>query len=362
MVPSDNSPILSERGPGGEDSHILVIRLSAMGDVAMAIPVLSGVCSRYPRLKITFLTREFFKPLFDQLPNVEVFTADVKGRHKGVLGLWRLYNELKKRNIGAVADLHNVLRSNILKFFFGFSGIPIRQIDKGRAEKRALTAPKNKIFKPLKSTHQRYADIFSELGFPVDLSSTRPLEKLPLTGNLKGLVENPSKVKIGIAPFAAFQGKMYPLELMEEVIEELDKDNAYQLFFFGGGSAEAEQLNRLEKKYANGVSCAGKLSFAEELALISNLDLMLAMDSGNGHLAALYGVPVVTLWGVTHPYAGFSPFGQDPDSSLLADRGRFPLIPTSVYGNKMPNGYERAMETIPPRGVIQKIQEIVNRK
>ena len=55
---------------------------------------------------------------------------------------------------------------------------------------------------------------------------------------------------------------------------------------------------------------AGKYKFKEELALISNLDLMVSMDSSNGHLAAIYGVPIVTLWGVTHPFLGFAPFGQ----------------------------------------------------
>ncbi|MEO0528703.1 MAG: glycosyltransferase family 9 protein, partial [Bacteroidota bacterium] len=105
----------------------------------------------------------------------------------------------------------------------------------------------------------------------------------------------------------------------------------------------------------------GKLTFQEELALISNLDLMLSMDSGNAHLAAMYGIPVVTLWGVTHPYAGFYPIKQARDNALLANRDKYPLIPTSVYGNKMPSGYEKAMETISPEAVFQKIEMILRK-
>lgn len=87
---------------------------------------------------------------------------------------------------------------------------------------------------------------------------------------------------------------------------------------------------------------------------------MLSMDSGNGHLAAMFGVPVVTLWGVTHPFAGFAPFNQPENNQLVADRGKFPLIPTSIYGNKTPKGYEDAMQTIAPKRVVQKVAEVLH--
>jgi len=342
---------------------LLVIRLSAMGDVAMTVPVLTAFCTKYPEVKITVLTRKFFKPMFDQITNVSIFAADVNGKHKGLFGLWRLYKELKELDIDAVADLHNVLRSNVLKRFFGFSNIPFKQIDKGRAEKKALTSLKNKVFKnPLKSTHQRYVDVFDSLGFSLDLSKAEPMAKLPLPKKINDLIGESSKVKIGIAPFAAFQGKMYSLELMEEVIGELNKNNAYQLFLFGGGATEVEQLNQLEVKYTNGINCAGKFSFEEELALISNLDLMLSMDSGNGHLAAIYGIPIVTLWGVTHPHAGFSPFNYGSNRAILSDRAAYPLIPTSVYGNKVPEGYENVMSTISTKEIAQTIKNVLAEK
>src|SRR5690606_10994259 len=150
-------------------AHILVIRLSALGDVAMTVPVLRKLSETYPALKFTVLTRKFFAPIFEDLPNVEVFEADVKGRHKGLPGLKRLAGELRAKNIDAVADLHNVLRSTILKTFFQLYKIPVKQIDKGRAEKKALTRKEKKVFKQLKTTHQRYADVFAALGYPIEL-------------------------------------------------------------------------------------------------------------------------------------------------------------------------------------------------
>ena len=143
---------------------------------------------------------------------------------------------------------------------------------------------------------------------------------------------------------------------MEKVIADLSKDGKFEIFLFGGGDAETEILSSLASKFPNVKSIAGKLKFEEELELISNLDLMLSMDSGNAHLAAMYGVPVITLWGVTHPYTGFSAFNQPEENHLLPDLQKFPMIPTSIYGNKVPEGYEEVMRSIPPERVVEKVK------
>ena len=87
---------------------------------------------------------------------------------------------------------------------------------------------------------------------------------------------------------------------------------------------------------------------------MAHLDLMISMDSANGHLAANTGIRVLTLWGMTHPFCGFSPFNQPPNHALILDRNKFPLIPTSVYGNKIPKGYDEALRSLDPKKVIEK--------
>lgn len=344
----------------GEHSHILVIRLSAMGDVAMTVPVLRTFTEKYPQMRITVLTKKSFAPIFNGMGNVEVIAAEVKKQHKGLIGLWRLFKELKPLKVDAVADLHNVLRSRVLKKYFTLERVPVVQLDKGRRDKKALTRPKNKVFEQLKTTHQRYADVFAGLGFPIDLTKAKPLERIQLSEKVLGLVQQDTKKWIGIAPFAAHDGKMYPLDSTEEVIKQLNNTNKYKILLFGGGAKEVDVLEKVAGTYENALCMAGKLDLSEELQLISNLDAMLSMDSGNAHLAANYGIPVVTLWGVTHPYAGFYPFGQPMDNALLADRKKYPLIPTSVYGNKVPEGYENVMSTIKPQEVLDKLVEILD--
>ena len=337
-----------------ESKHILVIRLSAMGDVAMTVPVLRALTEQYPELRITVLTRPFFIPFFRDLNNVTVVPADLKGQHKGIFGLYKLARQLNKQNrFYAIADLHCVLRSKILKQFIRCRRFV--SINKGRKEKKALTS--GVIFKQLTTTHQRYADVFQTLGHPLDLSSPSFPEKSILSEEVLALVGNDSKKMIGIAPFAAHKGKQYPLDLMKEVIKQLSKD--YKVILFGGGNEEIAILNEIESTFENTVNIAGKLSLEEELDLISNLQVMLSMDSGNAHMAAMLGIKVVTIWGVTHPFSGFAPFNQPTDYALLADRGKYPKIPTSVYGNKYPKGYEDAAGSISPETVIEKIKSIV---
>jgi ADP-heptose:LPS heptosyltransferase len=326
-----------------------------MGDVAMTVPILRAFIEQHPTTKITVLSRGFLKPLFSDIENVHFYAADVNGKHKGFFGLFKLYKELKQLNIDSVADLHNVLRSKILRSFFKLSSIKVGKIDKGRKEKRALTSVKNKVFKQLKTTHQRYADVFDSLGFKIDISNP----KFPVKQKLSEDVLKISGVKnnkwIGIAPFAQYNSKMYPIDLMEQVISSLSKMEDLTIFLFGGGKKEVEILNEIAHKYSNTINVAGKIKLNQELNLISNLDLMLSMDSGNAHFGAMLGIKTLTIWGITHPFTGFAPFNQPFENAILPDIEKYPNIPCSIYGNKVCEGYEDAMRSIPPQTITDKI-------
>lgn len=341
-------------------SHILVIRLSAMGDVAMTVPILHRFAQQHPNVKITVLSKPFLEPLFAQIPNVSFYKADVKNKHKGIGGLYKLFRELQELKITHIADLHNVLRSKVLRAFFIFSGRKVAFINKGRKEKKALTRTKNKIFKPLKTTHQRYADVFYKLGYHIDISQPEPKNALVVSSKIKQFAGRKNQKWIGIAPFAQYDSKTYPMDLMEKVISELNKCEKHKIFLFGGGKREKKLLEDISKKYKNAVNVVGKMSLEDELCLISNLEVMLSMDSGNGHFSAIYGVPTVTVWGITHPYAGFAPFGQSSENSLLPNLEKYPNIPCSVYGNNVCKGYKDAMRSISPQKITERIKEILD--
>ncbi|WP_264525838.1 glycosyltransferase family 9 protein [Flavobacterium sp. N502536] len=332
------------------------MRLSAMGDVAMTVPVLRAFVKQYPTVKITVISRPFFKPFFDGIPNLEFFAFDEKERHKGFAGLLTLYADVKKLKIDAFADLHNVLRSKIVSLLFALSGKKRATVDKGRDGKKELTRAENKFFKQLPTMFERHAKVFEKLGFSLDLSNPEYPAKAELSSDIVEIIGNQNQKLIGIAPFAQYDSKVYPQDLMQEVIAKLAENKAYKILLFGGGKKEIEILDSLSEPFENVINMAGKIKFQQELQLISNLDVMLSMDSGNAHIAAMLGVKVITLWGATHPYAGFLPFGQTLENALTSDRNQYPKLPTSVYGNKIVEGYEDAMRSISPKDIVEKIQ------
>ena len=334
-----------------KSKHILIIRLSAMGDVAMTVPVLRELKNVNSSYKISILTNAHYFCFFREFKDLNLIEFNKKQRHKGVIGLIKLYNELSKLEIDYVFDLHNVLRTNFLKLLFK---IPFYQIDKGRLEKEKLTS--GKVFKPLKSTHQRYRDVFSKLGVIAPPLISPQFDKVDIS-HLKIRSENKLIKIIGIAPFAAHVGKVYSIKKMEEVIKDLNSD--FSLFLFGGGQKEEKILDKLASKYTNVINIANKYSLAQQMDIMSNLNIMVSMDSANGHIAALLGVNVLTIWGLTHPYAGFSPYGQKDNNNIIVKRSKFPKIPTSIYGNKIPPGYQNAIDSITSKEIILRIRESI---
>lgn len=346
--------------------HIAIVRFSAMGDVAMLFPVLRAVLSQN-ELQITLFTRPQFIPIFSSIKGLNVQAVDLKNKHSGPLGLWRLAREIKSMGPDYFLDLHDVLRTKLLRTFMRLLGVAVHTFDKGRAQKKQRV----KDFDPkapwLMSTHERYADGFRALGLMVnlDLGLLNPikndaLDKNQTTGVLEFLnsVRPQNGALIGLAPFAAYPGKTYPLDLAGALCEQLTK-KGHQVLLFGAPGKEARQLKDRVQSIKGTAVLAGQWTFAQELEIMSHLDLMIAMDSGNGHLAANFGIPVLTLWGATHPSLGFMPFGQSPERQLYADRSQYPKLPTSVYGNKLPEGYSELMRSIPVGDILLKVQEIL---
>lgn len=333
---------------------IIVLRFSAMGDVAMVASVLQEFSIQNPAAELVMVTREAFKPFFDGIKNLTFHAIHPKSLHKGVNGLYKLYKELKTYQPIAIADLHDNLRSRTICTFFRLTGIQIERIDKGRAEKWALTRSKNKVFKPLKQTVERYADVFRALDLEVTLSHALVKAPKELPAAINTLFKSPDIKKIGISPFAQHQFKVYPIAKMEEVIAMLDTMN-YQLFIFGGGNEEKEIADQWQGQFKTVNSLIGKIKLREELDTISNLDLMLSMDSAGMHMASLMGVPVVSIWGPTHPYAGFLGYGQSETDCIQIDH---PNRPNSIYGNKpCLCGVHACIELIEPQTIVNKIKE-----
>lgn len=338
---------------------LLVMRFSAMGDVAMTVPVIHSLASQHPEIQVTVLTQKRFVPFFSWMPdNVETIGVDLAD-YKGVLGLNHLYAELHHKHFDAVADLHDVLRTKFLRMCFRIGRTPVAMIDKGRQDKHALISNAMNM-EPLKPMTERYCEVFRELGIEVDAKSyDRPtLDKNEDFGPVRkiaGTKDDGSKW-IGIAPFAAHQNKIYPLERIREVAETLS-GMGYRIFLFGAGKNESGILESWEK---NGIiSVCGKMGgLRNEMLLMSELDLMISMDSANMHIASMMGTRTLSIWGATHPKAGFKGWKQGDDSVVDVP---LPCRPCSIYGNKPCKlGNLRCMNDIDTERIVGKVLELLS--
>jgi ADP-heptose:LPS heptosyltransferase len=335
--------------------HLLVIRTSAMGDVALLTPVIEGMKRQFPDVRITLLTRKTFESFFYSIDKLDLFLPDFKKQHKGLAGIFRLFNDLKGRNIDAVIDLHDVLRSKILRLLFHFSGLPVYVIDKGRKDKRRIIKGKRRT--GLKHSVLRYRDVFAEAGFdvvPADPPCIIPSDKG--LAELSSLKIDFTSRNIGIAPFARHKLKMWPEENMIRLLELISASSDNVKFWFFGGFEELEQLKDINSKVAGSEIVTGRLTLAGEIALMSKLEFMLSMDSSNMHMAALAGIKVISIWGGTDPLAGFGAWRQPENYSIRIPAEELGCRPCTVYGKgKCRRGDFACMNWLTPEKVYSRM-------
>lgn len=331
--------------------NILILRFSALGDVAMTLPVIYSLARQYPDLQVTVLTRPFFARLFVNRPsNIRLMETDFKGIHKGLGGVLRLLGMLRICRFDGIADLHNVLRSWLIDLFFLWQGKKVVMVDKQRRGRRKVLS---EHARQVNYVH-RYAEVFARLGFPVKLTFRSVYESVPPEVPLR--IDRPA---VGIAPFARYFNKIYPLEKMLQVANLL-ATQGFHVYFFGGGDRETKILNSWQQDCPNSISLAGKYSLEEELAIMSHIDVMITMDSANQHLAALTGTKVISVWGSTTPACGFAGYNQDERNAVCLN---LPCQPCSIAGGKeCPRQHLDCLNRIEPAAIAGKVSALILNK
>lgn len=316
-----------------------MIRLSALGDVAILVPVLRAVAGANPDVRFTIAAPPLLAPLFEGIPRVEFLGVKKKQSARAI------YRQLRTVGADAVADLHQINRVGRaltllrLDALLHLRQLPTRRIHKGRLSR--LLFLRHLRMHPRRPQWLRYLDVFSHLGLAT-----------PKIQNSEFIIQN-SKFKnhIGLAPFAQHAGKIWPWEHTSALALML-AEHGREVFLFGSQD-EAPKLESLAAQHPNITSLAGKHTFKEELDIIRSLNVMVSMDSANMHFASALGVRVVSIWGATHPDFGFYGFGQHRSDALCAD---LPCQPCSSFGQK-PCRYSdhRCLHAITPNQVYDKL-------
>ena len=330
------------------------MRLSALGDVAMTIPVLYPVCRANPGTRFVMLTKKWPASMFHDRPdNLMVVGIDTKTEYKGLAGLVKLARKLRRQyDIDAVADLHNVIRTRVISLCMRLHGIPVARLDKHRARRKALI--KHRDGEPVTPTIDRYRTVFEQLGLAAPDNFTRLYDGKEQPSSPMVPDKRPGQRWIVVSPFSAHEGKVYPLELMKQVIHELAARENYQIFLLGGGKEEKIALRKIVRDNQHVISMAEiKHGFIDEYALLAKCDLMLTMDSANMHLASLMGLKTVTIWGATAPQCGFQGYGKTGDDDVQLD---MECRPCSIYGERECRlGNYQCLSNIPPKRVVSQV-------
>jgi len=344
--------------------NLLVIRFSAMGDVALLTPALIAVVAKYPSVQVTLITRGNYAPFFFNIPNVHVIGVNLK-KYRGLFGLWRLYKEIDKLGpFQKIIDLHGSLRSRILTWIYKWKKVPSFRINKGRKEKQAQIRKKNKILKPLEHTVERYLKVFEKAGLPAPLRkgpwiNVDPDSKIYASEYFKSLgIFKKDTLWIGFAPFAGHALKEWPMYKSKNLVKLIVREFNARLFLFGSND-EKSKLEEIRQGLENcHIVSGGILGIRGELGIMDRMDIVIGMDSSNVHVAALLKKPVIGIYGTTHPYSGFGPFGQEETGVIQVD---LPCRPCSIYGNTTCYRKDFAcMELIDPADVIKRMKKILN--
>ncbi len=320
---------------------ILVLRFSAMGDVVLLAPVIRSLVATYTDVEVTVVTRPKFASFFTDIDRVIPFPADVDYTYNGIFGTRELFRKLlKKGNYEVVMDMHDHIRTMAMRTLFKLFGTDVVVFNKGRAEKKLFTQREGKVTARLPHTVERYREAFERAGFPFNMT---PAPYIKLKESVREETQNwlaqnniTKKEKwIGVAPFAMHKSKIWPIENYEKVISKVLETTPAKFFLFGGGEKEISFFESLKKRFPDSsYVVAGQLKMKQELALMEQLDLMLCTDSSNMHLATMMNVPLLSIWGGTHPDVGFGPYGKGEDSIIQISREELPCRPCSVYGRE----------------------------
>lgn len=316
----------------------------------MSLHALRALRNTYPDLKITVATKARFARFYSVIPDVDILQLPPDGSFKSLMALVRAARE---SGTDCVADIHNTLRGKFIRNVMCLYGAKIAVLDKMRPERRRLVSRNHGGLVPMRHNVLRFCDVFARLGFPVpEPSVSRVRNKIPAAFGEK------TGRWAGFAPFASTCMKIYPEEgrrrLVEQMAGEFDK-----LFIFTGPGREKEFALEMAFSYPNVVSVFGNTDIWGEMDLMSNLDIMVTMDSSAMHMASVVGTPVVSVWGATHPAAGFYAYGSDPDKTAV--QVDLDCRPCSIYGEgKCRRGDFKCLSSISPEMIMEKVRQVLS--
>jgi ADP-heptose:LPS heptosyltransferase len=311
---------------------ILVIRFSSIGDIVLTFHALRCLKEKHPNAEVHFLTKSTYKELLLASTfhdKTFFFEGDLK----------QTKSEILKENYSHIIDLHNNLRTRLLTV--GIRGVQLKRLVKLNWKKWLLTRlKKNKL--PNKHVVDRYIDAFTDLDVKSDHKNTAFF--VPNTFEIElNRYDLRKKSFLAIAMGAQYKTKKFPVSSLIKVLESYDLP-----IVLLGGDAENEDGQKIQAAFPQKkmYNLCGELSLLASASILSQAKTVLTNDTGLMHIAAMFDVPIVSIWGNTVPAFGMSPYRPGNEKSVkIHEVVGLNCRPCSKIGyQECPKGHFKCME------------------
>ena len=314
-------------------NHLLVLRFSALGDVSMAATVVRAALEQNPELHITWVTRPSLAEKIPAHPRLAFWTTDFRGAQQTPWGVLAWIRQQMRtvagegRPIEAVADLHRNLRTRVVCAGLGWRGLPVERLIKDRPQRRQLRLKGALHAEAITPVTTRMAEVFQRLGLALDWTEETARAVLP----------NPvtpatdRAPKLYFAPTARHKTKQWPLNYAQDLLNSWMERGGEAVL--AGSAAERPELERWVKpEWGSRCTVSAGMNTEDDATLRRTCHVAVTLDSANLHLSVQSGLPVVSIWGGTHPKAGFVGLGHPNVHVLQAPDAAFPCRPCSIFG------------------------------
>jgi len=284
--------------------NILIIKISATGDVILSTPSLKAIRAKFPDANIKVLVGVQSREILDRCPYInDVIVCDLKARDKGIKGLWGLIKKIQSHCFDIVIDLQNNRKSHILAFA---SMAPSRYgYDNGKLS--FLLNRKIKDDAPYLDPLEHQFRTLRLVGIkPVD----KKIELWPSSSdedNVKKFLQDnwvkddKGLVGINMRASSKWVTKNWPAAYVAELCDRLAREFNMRAVLTGT-KEDFDFASRIAKmSKSKPIIAAGKTSVMELVCLIRHFKVYLTPDSAPMHIASSVGTPLVALFGPTDP-------------------------------------------------------------
>ncbi len=346
---------------GGRHEKILVVQTSFLGDVVLTIPLITEIKRRFPGSRLAVLCKAQVKGLLEDHAAIdEVLVFDKAGVQKGLRGLWDKAQDLRRREFTIAISPHKSFRTALLLFL---AGIPCRV---GFRQSTGWFLYHRRVSRS-RAIHdvERNLSILRALG--IDLTDCRRSLCLEVNPGIRqsvaetfhslGIKKSEGKLFFGLSPGSVWPMKRWSLEGYANLILNLKKTYACEVFLFGAAEDDHTVAKLQQLTGHCGLDLVGRFGLRELPSAIEWCDLFICNDTGPMHVAVARGVPVVAIFCATTPSLGFYPYS----SSAIVVEKKLHCRPCSSHGGlRCPLGTEDCVRLIRPEHVLAAVRKLLS--